>query len=444
MKIRPLVGLYGILESTEEGGEAAERLLSAAARHLTVEGMEVKRSPVVVSNDETALAAAAFFKQAEVDLLASVIITWSFDSLHLSILKRVPLPLAVIAVPGIRAGSIVGAQQLGSLLAELGREHALFYGPEDARETYRPVVAYAQAAAVRRRLEMAKLGFIGRRTPGMTPIAFDEIEITRRIGPLVEAFDWEDINELASTVPAAEVREAVESLKKGAAIVASADDSLESSVRLAVALRELARRNRILAYGIGCYPREAGRACLALGLLTDEGIPAGCEGDLNSAIGMYLLQCFSGQAAHFGEVLEVNEERNTLLTSHCGCAAPSLAARRSDIALAPVRIWQRGVCIRFPAKASPQATFLNLTGRKGTYRLCAVAGCAEESGMLFEGNPVAFRPQIPVRAFMNTVAAEGFGHHWMLGYADVVEPLSRFCALTGIRGVFPGEQTAAR
>jgi hypothetical protein len=45
---------------------------------------------------------------------------------------------------------------------------------------------------------------------------------------------------------------------------------------------------------------------------------------------------------------------------------------------------------------------------------------------------------MPVRAFMNAVAEEGFGHHWMLGYANVMEPLARFCALTGIRGVFPG------
>lgn len=444
MKIQPVIGLYGILETTEEGGEATERLLSAAAARLQAEGMKVKRSPVVVSDDATALRAARFFHGAEVDLLATVVITWSFDSLHVTILKRVPRPLAVIAVPGIRAGSIVGAHQLGSLLADLGREHAVFYGPEDAPETYRPLAAYARAAAARMRLEMGKLGVIGRRTPGMTPIAFDEVEITRRIGPLVESFDWEDIDELATAVPPGEVRDAAVELRKAAGSVQSTDTSLESSLRVAIALRDLARKNRILAYGVGCYPRQAGRACLALGMLTEEGIPAGCEGDLNSAIAMYLLSCFTGEPAHFGEILAVDEQENSLITSHCGCGAPSLAARQSDIALAPVRIWERGVCIRFPARSAPAATFVNLTGRKGTYRMCAVGGSAAESGMVFEGNPVAFKPHLAVRAFMDGIAARSFGHHWMLGYADAVEPLARFCAMTGIEGFFPESDAGGR
>jgi L-fucose isomerase-like protein len=383
MKVKPLIGLYGILEPTEEGGEATERLMTAATARLQAAGMDVRRSPVIVSNDETARTAARFFQAADIDLLCAVVITWSFDNLHVTILKRVPRPLAILAVPGIRAGSIVCAQQEGSLLTDLGLEHAVFYGPQDAEETYRPLADYARAAAVRMRLQMGKLGFIGRRTPGMTPIAFDEVEITRRFGPLVESYGWEEIEELARAVPRGAVIEEISRLKKSAGTVDSEDSALEASVRIEIALKELAGKNQILAYGIGCYPHYAGRACLTVGMLAEAGIPAGCEGDLNSALAMYLLQSFTGQPAHFGEILEVNENENSLVTSHCGCGAPSLAARPSDIALTPVRIWQRGVCIRYPGKASPEATFVNLTGRKGTYRLCAVAGSAVETGMVF-------------------------------------------------------------
>jgi L-arabinose isomerase len=155
---------------------------------------------------------------------------------------------------------------------------------------------------------------------------------------------------------------------------------------------------------------------------------------------MYLLQSFTGQPAHFGEILEVNEDENSLVTSHCGCGAPSLAARQSDIALTPVRIWQRGVCIRYPGKAAPEATFVNLTGRKGTYRLCAVPGSAVETGMVFEGNPVAFKPNVPVRDLLGVISAHGFGHHWMMGYGAAIEPLDRFCAMIGIDAVFPGSR----
>lgn len=444
MKVKPVVGLYGILEPTEEGGEATERLMSAATARLQAEGMEVKRAPAIVSDDETARSAARFFLGADIDLLFAVVITWSFDNLHVTILKRIPRPLAILAVPGIRAGSIVGAQQAGSLLTDLGLEHAIFYGPENAPETYRPAAIYARAAAVRMRLQMGKLGYIGRRTPGMTPIAFDEVEITRLFGPLVESYGWEEIEELTSAVPREAVREEISKLKKAAGTVNSNDAALEASVGIEIALRELARKNRILAFGIGCYPHYAGRACLTVGMLTEEGIPAGCEGDLNSALAMFLLQSFTGQPAHFGEILEVNEKENFLVTSHCGCGAPSLAVRPSDISLTPVRIWQRGVCIRYPGKASPQATFVNLTGRKGTYRLCAVSGSAAETGMVFEGNPVAFKPSLPVQDLLGTISAHGFGHHWMMGYGEAVEPLDRFCAMVGIDAVFPGSKPSSR
>jgi L-arabinose isomerase len=438
MKLRPVAGLYGILEATEEGGEAANRLLSSVATRLQSEGIEVKACPVVVSDDDTALKAALFFQSIAPDLLVSVVITWSFDSLHLTILKRLNLPLAIIAVPGIRSGSIVGTHQLGSLLTDLGKEHAVFYGPEQDPKTYGPVAAYARAAAARLRLEMGKVGFVGRRTPGMTPIAFDEVEITRRFGPLVELFGWEEIEEMARAAPAVDVTKEMDRLKAGAGGVTSADVALEDSVRILIALRGLAHQNRILAYGIGCYPHYAGRACLPVGILTEEGIPAGCEGDLNSALAMYLLQSFSGEPAHFGEILEVNEAENTIVTSHCGCGAPSLASRPGSVTLTPVRIFHRGVSIRYTAKAAPEATYVNLVGRSGTYRMCAVGGSAVETAMVFEGNPVAFRPTVPVRQMLKIIAERGFGHHWMMSYGDVREPLARFCAMTGVSLSVPG------
>jgi L-fucose isomerase-like protein len=439
MKLQPIVGLYGILEATEEGGEAASRLLSSVAARLQAEGMDVRPSPVIVSDDNTALKAAQFFRSIAPDLLVSVVITWSFDSLHLTILKRIDLPLAIIAVPGIRSGSIVGAQQLGSLLSDLGKEYAVFYGPEQDPKTYIPVAAYARAAAARARLELGKVGFVGRRTPGMTSIAFDEVEITRRFGPLLEVFGWEEIEEMARAAPAGDVSAEMDRLKAGAGSVDSADAAIEDSVRLLIALRDLARNNRILAYGIGCYPHYAGRACLVLGMLTEEGIPAGCEGDLNSALAMYLLQSFSGEPAHFGEILEVNETENSIITSHCGCGAPSLAARPASVTLTPVRIFHRGVCIRYPAKAAAEATYVNLTGRSGTYRMCAIGGSAAETAMVFEGNPVCFRPTVPVQRVLKVIAEGGFGHHWMMAYGDVRAPLARFCGMAGLELALPGE-----
>jgi L-fucose isomerase-like protein len=226
-------------------------------------------------------------------------------------------------------------------------------------------------------------------------------------------------------------------MHRTAGSVTSSDSALREVAILFLALTDLAQAEGILAYGLGCYPHLAGTVCLVSGLLCEAGLPAACEGDMNAGLAMYLVQALTGEPAHFGEIMEIDQEANTIVTSHCGCAAPSLAADPEEIALVPVRIWERGVCIRFPAKAAPETTYINLVGRKGNYRLCGAAGSAVVTEMVFEGNPVKFKPDCSWRSLLDVIDEHGFGHHWMMGYRNVTQELRHFCRLTGIKGVFP-------
>jgi L-fucose isomerase-like protein len=437
MVIKPVVGVYGVLEKTEEGWHEAEALIEKVRGQLSSAGLDVRLAPELVADESSAVQAVSFFKKQDPDLILAVVITWSFDHLSVRILKGVDRPLAILAVPGIRSGSIVGAHQLGSYLTDLDIERFIFYGPPERPDTFIEFTAYARAAAVKRRLELGKLGFVGRRTPGMTPIAFDEVEITRLFGPQVNSYGWEEIEARADSVSPDAVTEAVRRMKTLAGTVESTDQALQESLRLYLALRSLSEENEILAFGLGCYPHYAGIACIITGLLSEDGIPTACEGDMNSAILMYLLQQFSGEPVHFGELLDLDEKENTIVTSHCGCASPRLAVRPKDIALTPVRLFERGVCIKFPAKASPNVTFANLAGRKGTYRLCAVEGSAIQTQMIFEGNPVKMKPDLGLADLLDVINEHGFGHHWMMGYAHAGAELKAFCRLSGIKGVFP-------
>ena len=438
MRVQPLIGMYGVLEKTEEGGEEAGSTLAEIARGLAAAGLGVVQARELVVDEASADRASRQLLEANPDLLLAVVITWSFDHLSWRIVKALDRPLAILAIPGIRAGSIVGAHQLGSLLTDLEIERAVFYGDPRASSTYAPLAAYARAAAVRRRLQRGKIAFVGRRTPGMTPIAFDEVEIMGRFGTQVVSYGWEEIFEAVKGVAARDVEAATTGLHDRVGSVSSDDRSLRDVVALYLGLKGIAEAQGILAYGLGCYPHLAGTACLVTSLLSGDGIPAACEGDMNAGLAMFLVQALSGEPAHFGEILQLDEADNTIVTSHCGCAAPALAEKPEDIALAPVRIWERGVCIRFPAKASPRATYLNLVGRKANYRMCAVSGSALKTEMLFEGNPVRFKPGCSLRRLLQAIDEHGFGHHWMMGYADMIPELKVFCRLTGIKGVFLG------
>ncbi len=336
--ISPSVGIYGVIERSEEGWEQADSVVQAAKDHLTKAGLNVFAASELVSDDATALKAARELSAQDPDLLVAVIVCWSFDNLTLTILRHIDRPVAIIAIPGIRSGSIVGSQQLGCVLTEMAREHSIFYGSIGEERSFANLVAYAKAAAVKRWLEKGKIGNVGRRTPGMTPIAFDEMEITRLFGPQVVNYGWDEIENVAKDIAEGEVNKCAAQIRDIAASCIATEEGLADSARMYLALRQVAREEGLIAWSLGCYPLYAGRVCTAAGLLADDGIPTSCEGDMNSGLAMCLLYGLTGEPAHFGEVLEVDEKNNGIVTSHCGCGSPSLAADAGQIAITPVRL----------------------------------------------------------------------------------------------------------
>jgi L-arabinose isomerase len=121
---------------------------------------------------------------------------------------------------------------------------------------------------------------------------------------------------------------------------------------------------------------------------------------------------------------------HSILFSHCGSGGFTLAARRAAITLAPVRLMERGCCVRFPARAGP-VTLVNSVPTLSGYRLAVLYGQAVETEMLFPGNPLCVRFQSDYQTLLAWIAAEGLGHHWMAAYGDLRRPLRDLCALAG-------------
>jgi L-fucose isomerase-like protein len=378
---------------------------------------------------------AAWFRVQEIDLLHALIITWSFDHYTLRIQQRNAVPVAIRSIPGIRSGSLVGGQQLNCILEDLGVAHKIFFGALDNRETIRETIDYARAAALVRSLHDARIGVVGRRTIGMTPTAVDEVEVLRLFGVRLWTVGLDEFQEMARLVDDSAAVAEWERVSQQATAVSCSYENALASMRNYLALKQLIADRDLQAITVGSYPQCQGTMCLPLALLNDQGVPAGCEGDVNSTIAMFLLSQLSPNPVHFGEMLDVDEVENTVVTSHCGAAAPSLAGE-GGYALCPVRLANDGVCIRFRSRPGP-VTFVNLVGRKGNYRLCAIEGEAIPTEMVFEGNPMRIRLRTPFRLTWQDIVQHGFGHHWMAAYAHVASPLAEFCQMAGIAGAFP-------
>jgi L-fucose isomerase-like protein len=433
--ITPHIGLYAVYEPPEEGWQDYPSQLDAVAAGLSAAGLRVSLAPEPVRDPASCERVAAWVASQDLDLLHPLIVSWSFDHYTVRIQQVTRLPVAIRSIPGIRTGSVVGGQQLQSVLYDLGIEQRLFYGPPDDLHTARQVAVYARACALQKSLVGAKIAVIGRRTEGMTPTAVDEMEILRLFGARLLNYGLDEFYALAEQVDSAAAEAEWERIAAQAKAVTSRPEHGVANARTLLTLRRMVADLDLQAISIGSYPQCQGTMCLSIALLNEEGMPTGCEGDVNSTLAIYLLSQLSHAPVHFGEMLALDFEDSSIVTSHCGCGSPSLADNGGFI-LCPVRLANDGVCIRYTARPGP-VTFVNLTGRKGNYRMCAFEGQAVPTGMVFEGTPLKFVTHTPLDKIWSAVTVGGFGHHWMTAYTHAAAELSEFCRLAGVRGSFP-------
>ncbi len=95
---------------------------------------------------------------------------------------------------------------------------------------------------------------------------------------------------------------------------------LESSGRIYAALRLLVAEHALDALTVRCFDLVTdlgATGCLALSRLTDEGVIAGCEGDLVSAIGLLWAREVTGETPWMANPARVDVAKNSLTLAHC-------------------------------------------------------------------------------------------------------------------------------
>lgn len=431
MKIH--AAIIGLAGEFEVGFADAQTLISAVAAQLATAGLTVG-DPQLVYDDQTVEAAAARLSGQATDVLVVCVATWSEDPLLLDLLEAVPVPVIIWAFPAVETGSLCGAHQICSVLKELGKSYFFVYGHPDDRRAVAQVMTTARAAALYRQMRRVRIGTVGGRVKGMTDIACDELEIKRIIGARIINLSESELTAVFEQVAPDKAKALWRETSARAGSVLVLDREGEAAMRWYKASSTLIENNRLDGICVKCYPSFMGRVCLGYALLAEAGIVCGCEGDSLGTVAMKLLRELTNAPVQHTDLLYPDLAANTILFSHCGSGAFSLAANQADICLAPVRLAEEGVCACFPAKPGP-VTLVNLVGHGGTLRLTVISGEAVACGMEFPGNPLKVRFERSVQDIVEQIAWEGIGHHWMAGYGHVAPEINAFCDLAGLRRI---------
>ena len=431
-RLSPRLGLVVLSHPLEVGWQQAASVLSSVSLQVSAPDLSLLRAPCVISDPATAQQVAQAFRDQDLHALLVIPATWSADDPLLDLLEDLPLPVVVWGLPGVETGSLCGSHQINSVLKQLGRHCHLVYGALDAPSAHAEVAAFARAAALVRQLRQAKIALVGHRTPGMTEVAFDEFALKTVLGPRVIHLSLEAFSQLMDRSDPQAAQAQWDALASQVAVVEVEPQERTRQLQALVAMQALMQEHDLAGIAFECYPNWMGRVCIPFSILSAQGLAAGCEADVNGTVALVMLQSLAAAPGFNTDLLAVSGEDNSILLSHCGNSALSLAAQPSGARVAPVRLADKGACLLFPARPG-RVTLANLLGASGSYRLTTIAAEAVPTGMDFPGNPLRVRLPIPVGDFLNLVGQEGIGHHWMAVYGHFAPELRHFSRLIGLR-----------
>ena len=95
---------------------------------------------------------------------------------------------------------------------------------------------------------------------------------------------------------------------------------LEMSLYIYGALKRLINKYHLSGFTIRCFDlldEYKSTACLALGLLNEEGYICGCEGDIPAMLSMYLLYALTGRSSFMCNPSSINLHNLEITLAHC-------------------------------------------------------------------------------------------------------------------------------
>ena len=400
---------------------------------LAQKHMDALVYPDLVLTDAQARRAGEMLNAQDIDVLLIVLSTFVPDYFLVELLDKCSLPVFLWSYEWfINSLSIVGGMLITGGLHGIGAKYALGSGDLFDVAVFRKFEAFANAAMLYKRLKDARVGASGGKNHIMLSMTWNEFALKRALGVNVINIPVEELYREAERIDSA----AVEASWKetcgavGRVTVPQRDGLLSSSLYLAC-LR-LAQKYQLDGYSINCFPELKSKICLAVARMNDAGIAAGCEGDLNSTVMMLILNRLSGKAGFNGDFLWMYRESNSILFSHCGAGAFSLAEKREDVVLIPSIETCDGCAVCYPTYARGDYTLLNMMVGENGMRIFALKGQAVKTDLEYSGTPIRVSFERKIDDILSDCVRDGTGHHWSGAPGDHVETIRWLCKFAGI------------
>ena len=290
-----------------EYAELIQRLEKESHANITIIGDENVETQNFASLQKT-LPDAVMIATGGVENLFKRI----WEAIDVEMMCSTHLPKTVTMIADGRNNSLAAALEILTYLGNNGMEGRIVHGTND--EIVAAILETQGIASLQ-----GRIGLFGQPLDWLIASDVDRVFLRQRYGIETVDIDLQRVKDGIKTVSqpeAMKIAQAMVERAKGVREPSSAD--MVEAAKAYLAIKQICKEERLDALTIRCFDivKACGTtSCLALALLNDEGIVAGCEGDMQSLMSMYLAKRLCGERAFMANPSQLTE--TTSMLAHC-------------------------------------------------------------------------------------------------------------------------------
>jgi len=229
-------------------------------------------------------------------------------------------PVLLIAHPG--NNSLPASLEILAKLNLQGNKGKIIFcsapGDQDAVEDFNSALTEIQLNKI---LSSSNIGLIGEPSDWLIASMPDQKEILKNWGINIIKIDIEELRTAVNKTDLDKYNSLKDDFKNNSCnILEPTEKEIEDGIKVYSGLKKITEKYNLAALSIRCFDlvtKDKTTGCYALSKLTDEGIIAGCEGDISSVVGMYWSYLLTEQTPWMANPSSIDIKNSTIKLAHC-------------------------------------------------------------------------------------------------------------------------------
>ena len=233
------------------------------------------------------------------------------------------LPDYVILIADGLKNSLAASLEILSWMRMDGRKGRVIHG--DINFIMQSINDYVAGYYALEKLKGTRVGVVGKPSGWLISSNVDYAAIHKNWGTEIIDLPLKEVIDNYENVPDKDVETDVNKfINNASGIKEPTNNDIYKAMRLHHAIAAIVEKYKLNAFTLNCFeliPPTGTTGCLALALLNESGIPAGCEGDIQTLLTMLAVKAATGKCSFMANPSKiVNNTNHEMIFAHCTIA----------------------------------------------------------------------------------------------------------------------------